>query len=31
MGTFLNDQSLKNVPNDYPKEHPKLPAEKERP
>lgn len=27
MGTFLNDQSLKNVPNDYPKEHPRLPAE----
>lgn len=27
MGTFLNDQSLKNVPNDYPKEHPPLSAE----
>ena len=28
---FLNDQSLKNVPNDYPKEYPRLPVEKERP
>ncbi len=28
---FLNDQSNKSVPNDYPKEHPRLPAEKERP
>ena len=28
---FLNDQSNKSIPNDYPKECPRLPAEKERP
>ena len=31
MGTFLNDWLNRNVLNDYPKECPRLPAEKERP